>query len=98
MSFILTFPSSPACLVCGCFGSGVLFSSIRGIRKPYSARIPEHGHPPREVITPGANAFRQCGLVQRSGGSVLLLKEEAQHLAAGIRPARVGVGASWAAA
>src|SRR4051794_9860637 len=31
-------------------------------------------------------------LVQRSSGSILLLQEEAQHLAAGVRPPRVGVG------
>ena len=35
-------------------------------------------------------------LVQRCSFWLLLLKEEPQHLAAGIRPAGVGVGAGWA--
>src|SRR3954453_13497862 len=35
-------------------------------------------------------------LVQRSGRRVCLLQEEPEHLAAGIRPARVGVGAGRA--
>src|SRR3954453_5233638 len=35
-------------------------------------------------------------LVQRSGRRVFLLQEERQHLAAGVRPARIGVGAGLA--
>src|SRR5215207_9392603 len=51
-----------------------------------------------KVITPGADAVDQGYLVQRSGRSVFLLQEEPQHLAAGVRPARVGVRPGWAAA
>jgi hypothetical protein len=51
----------------------------------------KHKHPPQKVITPRADTVDQEYSVQRSGRSVFLLQEEPQHLAAGVRPARVGV-------
>ncbi len=57
----------------------------------------KHKHPPQKVITPGADAVDQGYLVQRSGHSVCLLQDEPQHLAAGVRPARVRVGPGRAA-
>src|SRR4051794_7517603 len=41
--------------------------------------------------------FLRVALVQRSGRGIRLLQEEPQHLAAGVRPARVGIGPGRAA-
>src|SRR4051812_3967163 len=49
------------------------------------------------VATPGANAL-VIRLSSAEQWQHFLLKEEPQHLAAGIRPAWVSVGAGWAAA